>query len=108
MAVSEAYVRRKYEKYVGFWPNFEFPEWSDIEFSWASSKEAFGWVEWLPDGAIRLSLDPLSRRYSSLCKSNLFHELTHLRCGPKMGHGKAFYRAQLEALNNGAVFEGLI
>lgn len=108
VAVTDAYVRRKYERFCTFWPNFDWPEFSDIDFGFRSSPGEFGSVEWLEHGGYRLSLDPLSQRYAPLAKANLFHEMTHMVCGPKLGHGKKFYHAQLEALNNGAIYEGVI
>jgi len=106
--VNDAWIRKKYERFCLYWPDFDWPDFQDIDFGFRPCKEEWGSVEWLPDGGIRMSLNLLAQRYSSIAKPCLFHEMTHLVCGPKVGHGKAFYRAQLEALNRGAVFDGLI
>ena len=105
--VTDAYIRRKYEKFTTFWPSFDFPDFPDIDFGFRTSPGEFGSVEWTEHG-IRLSLDPICQKYSAIAKSTLLHEMAHIVLGSKIGHGKRFARCILQALNNGAVFEGLI
>jgi hypothetical protein len=105
--VTESYVRRKYEKWTRFW-DYDFPPWSDVDLVFSASNGEWGSVTWLDDGEVRISLDPLCRKYYGLARSVLFHEMNHLYLGPKIGHGKRFNRSLLEALNRGGIFEGVI
>ena len=107
MRVTDAYVRRKYERFCTYWPNFDWPEFPDIDFGFRSYPGEFGSVEFTEHG-VRLSLDPICQRYSTLANATLLHEMNHIFLGHKVGHGRKFNKSLLEALNNGAIYEGVI
>lgn len=106
--VDETRIRSWYNKWISFWPTFDWPDFEDIDFGFRKGKAEWGSCEWLPDGGIRLSLDPSCQRDSGQARATLAHELNHVYLGPKVGHGKKFNEAMLAALNRGLIYESLI
>jgi hypothetical protein len=90
-AVGPAYVRNCYDRYVRkFFPDDSLPEFSYLDFEFAEYPDELGSVDWDEHGLPSLSLSPMLRKYPSLLRSVLIHEICHLKLGTHR-HGKAFY-----------------
>lgn len=91
--LGEAYVRRTYGKFrARYFPDANLPDFAEIDFEFEDAPDEWGSVEWDLDGNPALSLHPLTRLYADALKETLLHEMIHLALGPKLGHGRAFWR----------------
>jgi hypothetical protein len=90
-SVGKEFVRKHYNAFARkYFPADVLPDFDSLDFEFAEHPGELGSVTYV-DGIPYLSMRPFLRKYPSLVKSVLLHEMVHLKLGPSKGHGEEFY-----------------
>lgn len=91
--LGEAYVGRCYGKFRSrYFAQGNLPDFSELDFEFKAAPGEWGSITWDEHGEPALILHPVTRQYSAALKETLLHEMVHLAIGPKLGHGREFWR----------------